>query len=217
VVLPLVRGLVGLEGDVAEKRIIFEPRFPANWSGVWVRDYRIGDTSFSFHYQRSEDKVKMEANCPKNSHYKMIFAPVLGLGTNVRSVNVNGHLEVFKAEMTQLSQAVQPVTELNLSGFDTVEIDFDAAPEILPPDPDSRTGDFNKGLKIIKQELHENKLKVIVEGLSKQIYMLKLANAQLLESVASATLEGNDLVIQMPEGKEGEFVRHEVILKMRHL
>jgi hypothetical protein len=217
VVLPLVRGLLGLEGEAAEKKIFFEPRFPANWPEVWVKDYRIGGLSFSFHYQRSEDKVKMEADCPKSNNYKMIFSPALGLGTDIRSVNVNGRPAPFKTEIIQFSQVMQPVVELNLSGSDTVEIDFDAAPEILPPDPESHTGDFNKGLKIINQELHENQLKVIVEGLSRQSYRLGIANAQLLNSVAGAELEGNYLKIQMPEGKEDEFVRHEVILKMKHL
>jgi len=215
VVLPLVRGLLGLEGDAVEKRIIFEPRFPANWPEVWVKDYRIGGHSFSFRYQRSEDKVKMEANYPKSSTYKMIFAPALGLGTNIRGASVNGRPALFKTEMTQSSQVIQPVVEFDLSGSDVVEIDFDAAPEILPPDPESQTGDSNKGLKIIKQELQENKLKVIVEGLSRQVYKLGLANTKLIESVTGAALEGDDLVVQMPEGKESEFVRHQVILKMK--
>jgi len=215
VVLPLVRGLCGLEADAVDKQIIFEPRFPADWPEVWVKDYRIGDNLFFCHYLRTKDKIKMEVNSPQSSSYKMIFAPALGLGTSIQSVSVNGKPAPFKTERIPSSQIVQPVVEFGLSGSNMIEIDFDATVEILPPISETKTGDSDKGLKIIRQEFREGQLTVIVEGLSQQIYKLGLANAQSLESVIGATLDGNDLKIQMPEVKEGEFVRHEIYLKMK--
>jgi hypothetical protein len=130
-------------------------------------------------------------------------------------VSVNGKPAPFKTERIPSSQIVQPVVEFGLSGSNMIEIDFDATVEILPPISETKTGDSDKGLKIIRQEFREGQLTVIVEGLSQQIYKLGLANAQSLESVIGATLDGNDLKIQMPEVKEGEFVRHEIYLKMK--
>jgi len=46
VVLPFVRGLLGLEGDAPEKRIAFEPHFPADWSEVSIENFEWGQRSF---------------------------------------------------------------------------------------------------------------------------------------------------------------------------
>ncbi|GEM_PF-4935572 len=61
----------------------------------------------------------------------------------------------------------------------------------------------------------ENQLKIRVEALSKEFYDLRLLNAQLVEEVKGAKLEGNRLLIQVPSGLEEEFVEEEIVLKIK--
>jgi hypothetical protein len=105
--------------------------------------------------------------------------------------------------------------EFPLTGKDTIVLEFEPSAEVLPPPVRTRTGDADQGLKIIRTELAGNKLRVVVEGLSGEIYDLPIANAVRVVSVQGAELDGGTLVIRIPDKPEGGFVRHEIILEMK--
>jgi hypothetical protein len=213
VVLPLVRGMLGLKGDALAKQIFFEPRFPADWSEVSVENFRLGAETFGLHYEREAAKIKLEVGAAKGSSFKMRFAPAVGLGTRVRSARLNGQPVDFK--ILSAGQVIQPEIDFGLSGQDVIEVEFDPAVEILPPDLESKVGDFNKGLKIIRLELGGKNLKVVVEGLAGETYALNLANGDLVETAAGAELSGGRLLIRFPGGQGREFLKREIILKLK--
>jgi len=215
VVFPLVRGLLGLEGDALKKQLVFAPRFPADWKGVSLENYKTGEASFSLRYLRQENKISLEVVSQEKGSYKIIFAPALGLGTEVRGARANGQPVRPRLEKSSLAQAVQPVVEMNLTGKDTIEIDFEPAVEILPPANESKTGDPSQGLRIIKMEQTGKALKVIVEGLAGRTYDLPLTQSKRIGSVQGAKQAAGKLLIPFSQGMQGEFIRQEVILRMK--
>ncbi len=212
-VLPFVRGLLGLEADAGAKRIVFEPNFPADWSEVDVENFKVGQEAVSLKYRRSESEVRLEIRSRPEASLKMTFAPSFGPGVRIRDVRLNGLPLQF--EVLPPRALVRPVIKMSLSGQDIVEIKFDPAVEILPPKVESRVGDFDSGLKIIRQELDGRSLKLAVEGLAGQDYALGLVNAHLVEEVRGGELAEGRLLIHIPAGEVGRFVRHEVILRMK--
>jgi glycogen debranching enzyme len=212
-VLPFVRGLLGLEAVVSENRVDFEPNFPADWSEVKVENFRIGQESVSLKYKRSESEVRLEIVSRPEASLNMRFAPSFGLGVRIRDVKLNG--QPLQFEVLPPRALVRPVIKLSLSGQDVVEIKFDPTVEILPPKVESRVGDFDSGLKIIRQELDGKNLKLVVEGLAGQEYALGLVNAHLAEEARGGELADGRLLIRMPEGELRRFVRHEVIVRMK--
>jgi len=76
-------------------------------------------------------------------------------------------------------------------------------------------GNFDKGLKIIRLELDGKDFKIVVEGLAGQSYHLPIAHAELVKEAAGARLDGGRLLIQFPPGKEREFLRQEIVLKLQ--
>jgi glycogen debranching enzyme len=215
VVLPLVRGLLGLEGDALEKKIIFEPRFPADWEKAEIGNFVAGGKKFSISCSREKNKITALIRSPEGSGYKMSFSPALGLGTKILGVFVDGKPISFKEEQSRQSRAVQPIVEWPLSGSDKVEILFEPVFEILPFEGESRTGDPDRGLKIIQMSLAQNELRVIVEGLAKRTYQLRTLNSDLADSVSGARLEADILHIQIPDGPDGEFLRHEILARLK--
>jgi hypothetical protein len=215
VVFPFVRGLLGLDGDAAKKQIVFRPRFPADWKEVSVDHYKIGEETFSLHFQRQETKLSVDIISRRNSPYRMIFGPALGLGTEVRQARLNGSPIRPRLEKSPQALAVQPSLEFNLNGRDTVEIDFEPTVELLPPSNESQTGDFNKGLRIIKMERSGKALKAVVEGLAGQSYELAVTQSGTISTVQGAKLAANRLLIQFPLGHAEEFVRHEIIIHLK--
>lgn len=215
VVFPFVRGLLGLDGDAAKKEIVFRPRFPADWNDVSIENCKIGEEAFSLHFRRQETRLSVDIVSKKNNAYRMIFGPALGLGTEVRGARLNGKSVRPRMDQSPLAQAVQPSVELNLTGRDTVEIDFEPTVELLPPPNDSKTGDFNKGLRIIKMERTGKALRVTVEGLAGQAYTLTVTQSKRIESVKGAQRSDEQLLIQFPQGQDGEFVRQEIIINLK--
>jgi hypothetical protein len=213
VVLPFVRGMLGLEGDVAAKEIFFGPRFPADWPEVSIENFRLGAEIFAFDYQREAAKIKLEVRSTKGKSFKMQFAPALGLGTRVRGARLNGQPVDYKTLSS--GQVIQPVIQFGLNGQDVVEVEFDPTVELLPPDLESRVGDFNKGLKIIRLGIEGRNLTAVVEGLPGENYTVNLANADLAEGVTGAELSGGRLLIRFPTGQGREFLRHEIVLRLK--
>ena len=217
-VLPFVRGLLGLSGDAVRKEIIFSPQFPADWPEVTIGKFRLGQETFDFHYSRDDTKIVCEVISRPGNSFRLHFSPAFGLGTRIRQALVNGRLmesapsPVFQA----FRQTEQPVfLPFVLTGRDVIQIELEPTVEILPPALECQVGDFDKGLKIIKLELSGKNLKAVVEGLAGESYPLRITHRELVQDVVGASVLGNRVTIKFPPGKEREFLRHEVILKLK--
>jgi len=215
VVLPLVRALLGLDGNALKKELLFEPALPADWPHVGIANWQIGDGTFSLDYSREETRITLRVRSAGGGGFKLFFAPALGLGTRVRGVTLNGVSLPFKLDESASAQAIRPRVELALHGDDKVEITVDPAPEIVPPDVVSRTGDLNRGLKIIRTALAGRDLKVTIEGLAGESYVLEVVNGARVDSVTGAGFDGRRLTIAIPAGKPGEFIRRDVTIRSK--
>jgi hypothetical protein len=131
---------------------------------------------------------------------------------------INGQLvsstpsPVFQA-FRQTEQPVFP--PFALTGRDVIDIELEPTVETLPLVTESQVGDFDRSLKIIRLELAGKDLKAVVEGLAGQSYTLLITHGELVQDVMGASVLGNRLTIQFPLGKEREFLRHEVILRLK--
>lgn len=214
VVLPVVRGLLGLDGDAVKRSITFAPQFPADWHHVLLDNYRIGESEFAFDYQRNNSKVVIKLMCKNAAGYRVTIAPALGIGTRISHIFVDGKLTTFDTLL--YSQVAQPVITAAIEGKEmTFEIDFEPAVELLPPLTDTRTGDANKGLKVISVKHVGKKLLVQVEGISGEAYVVDVTNADRIAGVEGARLDGSRLFIEIPVRKPGEFLGHEFTIAMR--
>jgi hypothetical protein len=213
VVLPLVRGLLGLDGDAAKKEVVFAPQVPANWENLSISNYRIGNKIVDMRYVRGENQVSVDIDSKGDGDYSFVFSPALGIGTKIISARVNGQAVPFQQE--ESSQTVQPVVVSKLGSSLKIEIDFEPTVEFLPPSNETKTGDSNKGLKIISTSLRGTTLNVVVEGLSGEQYKLGMVHADKLASVEGCNISGSSLIIDFPAGTVGQFVRREIALKLK--
>ncbi|HTP13750.1 MAG TPA: GH116 family glycosyl hydrolase [Bacteroidota bacterium] len=213
VVLPLVRGLMGLHGDVPGKHVTFAPQLPANWDTLVVKNWRVGNEMIDMRYEKSERKVKVEVERNGVEGYQFTFAPALGIGTKILAVRVNGQSTPFKQNIS--TQTIQPVVETTLGSSVTIEIDVEPTVELLPPSNDTRTGDGNKGLKIISTRWKDNVQNIVVEGLSGEEYRLGIAHAERLATADGCNVSGSVLLIEFPAGTVGEFVRKDIALRSK--
>ena len=98
--------------------------------------------------------------------------------------------------------------------MDVIEVEFEPTVEVLPPAIETRAGDTDRGLKVIRVASSgpKNGLEVVVEGLAGESYELPLFRNEKVSAVEGAELAAGRLIIRMP-GTPGEgFVRHVVRL-----
>ncbi len=212
-VLPFVRGMLGLEADAVKRQAGFSPRFPGNWPSAVIENFRVGGETLSLRYEREGARISLEVGSRPGAGLKLRFAPVLAPGTRITGAALNG--KALAAETRTTPGCVQPSMDFPLTGKDRVEVMIEPTVEILPPDCESQGGDFDSDLKIIRQELKGKALNVIVEGLAGGRYSLGLLRADAVQAVLGADLQGDGLVIKMPEGKERGFTRQEIVVNIK--
>jgi hypothetical protein len=215
VVLPFVRGLLGLEKDVIAKRIRFGPALPADWPRLTVLNGQAGAGTFSLDYERRSENVRLRIRSAGMTGFKMVFSPAFGPGTRIRTARLNGVARPFKTDTSASGQAVRPSMDIPLTGDDTVELGIEPAPEIVPPDAASRPGDADRGLKIILMRQRGSELTLTVEGLSGETYTLEVANGGRVASVSGGVFDGRRLTIVFPPGKPGEFLRRDILIRAK--
>ena len=214
VVLPFVRGLLGLEGNALEKSLTFSPHFPADWTQVSIQNYSVGKAKFSFDYKRMPDGIVLDVHTKNAEGYRILFSPTFGIGTEIRAVSVDGKpvgYDTHEKAQVVLASAEIPVKNVSMQ----IELKFIPTVEILPVVPGTKVGDGNKGLKIISLRRETSKLTIHAEGLARKTYAVRITNAEKIGFVQGAVHEGNILMITMPDGKQGKFVSHTVTLHLR--
>jgi hypothetical protein len=214
VVLPFVRGLLGLEGNALEKSLTFAPKFPADWRHVSIEDFAVGKAKFFFDYIRSADGITLKVNTQNAEGYTIHFVPACGIGTKFRSLTVNGKPEELKT--LEKSQVTQVSAEIPIMD-DTLHINlgFFPAVEILPVVTKTKIGDRNKGLKIISVEKEDSRLMIQVEGLSGHNYALGVINPVLITRVEGAELEDGQLMLSFPDDNQGQFISLRIVIHLQ--
>jgi len=214
VVLPFVRGLLGLEGDALSKTLTFTPHFPSDWQNVSIKNYKTGKAIFSFDYRRTKSTIAVSIQSKNADGYRLHFAPAVGIGSQIKSLKVDGEPLLFKTQIA--AQVIQAEADIPIKKRSMIiEMEFVPTVEILPPQVDTKVGERNKGLKIIFVKKEGKELRVVLEGLAKETYELSVVNAGLIERVEGAKQEANKLKIKMPEGKTGTFVPHQIVIHIR--
>ena len=214
VILPLVRGLLGLEGDAINKILIFSPHFPADWDNVKIFNYKIGNASFSIDYEKSQGKISVTIKSEGAEGYKIHFALNLSATTKIQSLSINGEPAVFNT--IHGTQTIQIGADIHINGSPLLfELDTLPSLEILPVIPRTKVGNRNIGLKILSVRKKESSLVIKVEGLAKTDYVLRVLNPEMAESVTGAVLKGGQLKITIPEGPKGEFMLHQITIHIQ--
>ncbi|MDH5386794.1 MAG: hypothetical protein OEY18_19000, partial [Candidatus Aminicenantes bacterium] len=133
----------------------------------------------------------------------------------IQSLHVDGKPVEFKtqerAQVVHIESEI-PVREDSLS----IDLTFIPTVEILPFVPESKTGDSNKGLKIISLNKEGSRLVLEVEGLSNETYEVQVTMPEDIAQVEGAELKNDRLIITMPEGEIRQFVLLKIVVHLKN-
>jgi hypothetical protein len=213
IVLPFVRGLLGLEGNAQTKVVTFAPQVPADWDSISVSGYRVGQAEFAFRYQRTGSTISVACAATNAADYKVSVELALPKDVGALHATIDG--KAVDYHITEYSSSVGFVVDMvNVTGS-TLVLEFEPTAELLPPEVKTSTGDANAGLKIISTRREQDLLTVTVEGIAGRTYTLGVRSAETILSCQGCTLAGERLVIEIPKGNAGEFIRSTFTLKLK--
>jgi glycogen debranching enzyme len=209
-VLPLLRGLLGLEGDAPAKEIVFRPRLPGDWPGIEVENFKLGKASIGLSLRREPGRLTLRISGSSLEGWRMTFNPSLAGCSGLGGVRVNGR--AVSPVIEGSGHPFAPSLSWTLGPSDTLEMDLRPAADFMGPDSFSRTGDSNHGLKVVRVVQGGERLTAEVEGLAGREYGLPLLNPGLVAGVEGGRIEGRLLKFSLPAGPPGAFVRHELTI-----
>ena len=211
-VLPLVRGLFGMDGDALRKTVLIAPHFPADWHRVRAGNIRIGDACFDVEFQRQRGRLNVTVKAENAHAYRFKMAPAFGIGTRIGSVRIDDEDHPF--DVVEHTQVVQPVFSFGVTREEhRIEIVFESTVEILPYTRNSRVGDSNIGLKIIAVRKNADGLVLECEGRMGMTYLLRTWHADSIRGVEGAEWRGEMIEITFPGNEAGGFVRKRVTIQ----
>ena len=88
---PLVRGLVGWEGDAPDHRVSLAPHLPPQWDALTVERLPVATGRYTVRFARTDTTLTTELTRTGGAGVDtLVFSPALPLGAVVRDVRANG-------------------------------------------------------------------------------------------------------------------------------
>jgi len=231
VVVPVLRGLFGIEVSGGGKELRFAPQLPANWDRVSVSNVAAGRARYDLSLERSagqeriviarRERAKSEAaSGPEASGLtRIVVAPAFPLDARVRAVTVNHRHGTFSITRSGDVERAEVTIE---SPAPTVEVVFayDAGTDVYTQPEELEAGAPSQGLRIIHSRADANALHLTLEGVGERSYSLRVRTGRELGEPNNRGLIIRRLAGQDPEllvtfeGAGDAYVRRELSIPL---
>jgi glycogen debranching enzyme len=170
---PLVRGLIGWEGDAPHDRVRLAPHLPAVWDTLSVERLPVGSGRYTVRFEKTDSTFLADIVRTAGAGVDtVVFEPALPLGSVVGAVQVNGRVERCGSQATGAD--VHLVCRFPLGDRLHVSVRHVPGWEVVLAPPSPQRGDRSRGLKLVAQRLDGDTLTLGVEGLAGQSYALRV-------------------------------------------
>lgn len=161
VITGLMRGLLGLETDAPDARLVWAPHLPPNWPGVKVRNLRVGRSTLNLEMEQSDAQVRLRVE-NSGPPVEIEFSPEIFLG----SKNLRGTLNGSRLPVTLGTHAQDIHAEVRFRAEHKVELAINFQPGVRPwlPATPLHIGDTSRALRILSSKLEGRTYRAEVEG-----------------------------------------------------
>src|SRR6266540_571237 len=227
VIMPVIRGLLGLEAGAGGKELRFEPQLPANWDRVEVRNVAVGNTHFDLKLERSAGnltvKITRRGATPNDAKAndnitRITVAPAFPLDARVRAVKLQGRSIEFVMKSIGDIQRAEVTFNANREPIEVI-YSYDEGTEVFADQETPAPGAQNKGLRILRSRADRDALHLVLEGIGGQSYGLSVRTPHQLGEVSGATVETGPIpttrLLVAFDGPPDSYVRRELTIPLR--
>jgi hypothetical protein len=161
VVTSLLRGMLGLEPYAPMSELQWAPHLPPQWSGVSVKNLRIGRSTLALDMKQSETGIRLKVN-QSGPPVVITFAPEIPLGTRNLRATLNGR----PIDATIRSYEQDAHAQVKFGSEPSVEVALSFEPGVRPWVDGARLGigDQSHGLRVLSSKLEGHVYSARVEG-----------------------------------------------------
>ncbi len=192
VITPLIRGMLGLRPDAANRTLRFAPQLPAAWDSLRVRNYRIGTSRLGFDIKRNGfANLKIEITKEDDEPLKLQLSPPLPVLATITRLLIDNKRVKLNSSFFGADGTFNIETMLRRRAV--IEIIFKGGVEIDAPHTPAQLGERTQSLKVIEVTTPaSNRLAARLEGLQGRSYTIRARGGHLVQSVQGATLRGEE-------------------------
>jgi glycogen debranching enzyme len=225
VVLPIMRGMLGIESLDGGTQLRIAPQLPPDWARASARGVLSGGKHVDVDVSRTPTTLTMRIVPALGDHPNgsgmpaLLLAPAFPLDAVIDRVLIDGKTtrprlmrvgDVQFAEVAVAPSAREVVAEFRYRGGTDVY-------EPTPPTP--HPGSRNQGIRIVRSRADDGALRLLLEGRAGRTYDLFLRTPRRPGIMRGATLvrdQGSDPVIRVTFAGDGDgYTRQEVVLELR--
>jgi len=213
--LPLVRGLLGLDVDAFRIRdqVMFEPALPANWDTVQIKGLRLKGGTCEIGICRIDKGYHSWKHSQSGKLATLTILP------RINDENLIGQ-SLNEAEGTaEFVAGRTPSFHINSEGYKIGSVNHSLRiiaqhfePRMSVKDHDGEVNDRREAADTLKRK---QMLTLIVEGRGGEEYLLPVWCPEEIKSVRGAELRGAFLCIKFDEHPGQEFVRKEIVIALK--
>lgn len=212
--VPMIKGLAGLETDALDNKITFSPQLPAHWDNFEVRNIKVNNNKVDLVVTRNGNDMRLTVKNVGKSDVNIDFTPVLPPQTEVQLAYLNE--KPYRIENETTARAVKPgLRFMATEGNSEIRLEMKRSVEIYWTPQEYYPGMTNQGLKIISQTYENRKLKLKVEGLSGMNYEVGLINPEKISKITGASVSGNRLLISVPKTNSSGFTGLDIQMEVK--
>ncbi len=217
IIAPVIRGLLGVEWNAPDRRLVFAPQWPADWDEVVVRNLRLGEARLDLQWRRRSHHVTLDVTRRGDRiPLTLDFRPSFPLDARVKGARVNGRpvpLEIDRGREDQIGR-------LRVQFVQTTHIDIEFAPgtELIVPFTPAQLGERTRRLKILRTSWEPSTMGVVVEGRMGATYHLMVSTPRSLREVVGAEIIARDghrlhLRVRFTGTPSDEYARKTIVLR----
>ena len=211
--LPLVRGMLGLQVDGVGKKVTYRPRLPADWDSLALKNVPVGRNKFDFvlvrHVHRDDADYELRVHAAHDSSCLIEFAPELPAGSAVKRYSMRaGDLEGNPPEPPR------PFIAAAKNGA-VMDYVYSLAPSFLAPPSGVQPGAVNTGLRILKEWGVGGQVHLSLQGIENHTYRLQVYDTGKILSVRGGELKNDTMVVVFDKSTPHDFVRKEIVITLK--
>jgi glycogen debranching enzyme len=208
----LVRGVLGLEPNAPEAKLVWSPHLPADWAGIKLRNLRVGGSTLNLDMKQTDTRVSLHV---ENSGLPISvdFSPEIPLGAIEPRATLNG--SKLPVTLEPHEQDLHCRVKFSAEKVADIVVTFEPGVRIWLPQPALRIGDKSRGLRILSSKLDGRSYRAEVEGVPEACSQIHLSTPWRVAKVTGGKVNSHagsqwDLnVSPKPEscGPEGAYQR----------
>jgi hypothetical protein len=211
VISPLLRGLLGLETDDADRRVIFSPHLPADWRWVRVQRVRAGSTTVDFRYRKTAEEISLEVE--SSGDLNLEFSPAISPRAELTGARANDRPVHVELKTTETDQHAILRTIVK-KGKTTLRIGLDNDFRVSYQPSLADLGSTSRELRIIRETWSPYRLILNLAGLAGAEYDLVVSDPAQITSIEGGELKDRKLRIQIPGSQSADYVNEKVTIHL---